>query len=103
MSQLDQLTLHDFTPYLNQFFRIRLIDHGPIDLELIAVTPLPLATKPPASVRLPFSIAFLGPVSRQYLPQGTYRLEHVEFGALDLFIVPLGPQAGRMQYEAIFT
>ena len=103
MPQLDQLTLDDFTHYVNQFFRIRLADHEPIDLELINVTPLPLATRPPATVRQPFSILLLGPSSHQYLRQGTYRLEHAEFGTLELFIVPLGPQAGRMQYEAIFT
>ncbi|MBI5567110.1 MAG: hypothetical protein HY870_19590 [Chloroflexi bacterium] len=103
MRDLAQLTLDDFKPYVNQFFRIRLADHEPIDLELISVTPLPLATRPPAAVRQPFSIVLLGPPGNQYLQQGTYRLEHAEFGTLELFIVPLGPQAGRMQYEAILT
>jgi hypothetical protein len=31
-----------------------------------------------------------------------YRLEHPELGVLDIFLVPLGPEEGRMRYEAIF-
>ena len=91
----------DFFLLLNETFRIRLDGIEPIHLELVSVTEAGPAPKPEA--RRPFSLHFLGPVSSQYLIQHTYRLEHEHMGALDLFIVPLGPEGGRMRYEAIFT
>jgi hypothetical protein len=97
----DLLTLENFLPYLNQTFTIRLEGVTPIDLELVSASPLQ-ATGLPAE-RPPFTLLFLGPVSRQYLVQHIYRLEHPEWGAHDLFLVPLGPQDGRMRYEAIFS
>ncbi len=98
---LDKLQSTDFLPYLNQEFSIRLDGVEPINLELVEVTELGAARGP--AFRTPFSLIFLGPVSQRYLLQATYRLEHTLMGALDLFIVPLGPQQGRMRYQAIFT
>jgi hypothetical protein len=37
------------------------------------------------------------------LPQAIYRVTHPELGALDLFLVPLGPRDGKMRYEAVFN
>lgn len=102
----DQLKSSDFTPYLNQVFRVRVEGTEPIDLELVEVTETgrgESAAAPGTGSRLPFSIHFLGPVSSRYLIQHTYRLEHEQMGALDIFLVPLGPEAGRMRYEAIFN
>ncbi len=102
----DQLKSSDFTPFLNQTFRIRLEGTGPIDLELVEITEAASgqsAAAPGTGGRVPFSLQFLGPVSPQYLIQHTYRLEHEQMGALDIFLVPLGPEAGRMRYEAIFN
>jgi hypothetical protein len=100
MKTLEQLQCNDFVPYLNQAFTIHLEGIEPIGLELVLA-----AEKGPGSypgVRRPFSLQFLGPVSTRYLLQHMYRLEHPEMGVLDLFLVPLGPDAGRMRYEAIF-
>ena len=38
-------------------------------------------------------------------PQGIHRLEHPDGQVLDIFIVPLGPDAesGGMRYEAVFA
>jgi hypothetical protein len=52
--------------------------------------------------RQPFSLLFRGP-RVPLLPQRIYRLEHERMGALDLFIVPLGPDGDGLRYEAIFT
>lgn len=101
MITLDKLQSTDFIPHLNSSFSIRLEGIDPIELEMVSVTELGEKFKPPA--RQPFSLHFLGPVSSQYLIQHIYRLEHEHMGALDLFIVPLGPEGGRMRYEAIFT
>ena len=98
---LDKLESTDFSGCLDQIFRLRLEDLDPIPLELTSVTELGAAYVPGG--RRPFSLLFLGPPGPQYLLQGTYHLEHEGLGAFDLFIVPLGPQEGRMQYEAVFT
>jgi hypothetical protein len=102
----DQITSSDFIPYLNQAFRVRVEGAEPIDLVLIEITeasPGQSAAAPGTGGRLPFSLHFLGPVSLQYLIQHTYRLEHEQMGGLDIFLVPLGPEKGRMRYEAVFN
>ena len=98
---LDKLQSTDFSGCLNQVFQLRLEELDPIPLELVSVTELGAPYMPGG--RRPFSLLFLGPPSPRYLLQGTYRLEHEGLGTLDLFVVPLGPQEGRMQYEAVFT
>jgi len=35
--------------------------------------------------------------------QDIYAMQHQRLGSLELFLVPLGPKAGGMSYEAIFT
>ncbi|MHC5109346.1 MAG: DUF6916 family protein [Planctomycetota bacterium] len=37
------------------------------------------------------------------LPQQIYRIEHEILGQMDSFIVPLGPDAKGMRYEAVFN
>jgi microcystin-dependent protein len=98
---LDKLASTDFTPYLNQTFRIQLEGVEPVDLELISVTDAGSASG--AEARHPFSLHFLGPPGSQYLLQHIYSLEHADMGTLELFLVPLGPDQGRMRYEAIFN
>ena len=99
---LDKLQSADFFPHLNETFCIKLDGvTEPIALELVQITGAGSRSRPEA--KQPFSLLFLGPVSQQYLVQHIYRLEHEQMGALDLFLVPLGPEEGRMRYEAIFT
>ena len=98
---LERLQSSDFSPCLNSLFRVPLADADPIPLELAAVTELGAAQL--SDGRRPFALLFLGPVSHRYLLQGTYTLQHEVLGHLDLFVVPLGPQAGRMRYEVIFN
>ena len=48
-----------------------------------------------------FSLTFVGPRDKP-LPQATYSLEHPELGMLDIFLVPIGPDAsGQLRYEAV--
>ena len=100
---LDRLTSADFAPYLNQIFTVRLDGVDSIALELVSVTEPRLEGDGDGPRRRPFSLLFLGPASRLYLQQHIYRLEHEQLGALDLFLVPLGLEQGRMRYEAIFN
>ena len=101
MKPLDQLQSSDFSPYLNQTFSVQLQGSEPIHLELVSVTETGEKSRPEA--RQPFSLHFLGPVSSQYLLQHIYPLEHQQMGPFDLFLVPLGPENGRMRYEAILA
>lgn len=100
MKTLEQLQSNDFFPYVNQTFTVRLEGLEPIGLELVLVTERGRGSRPGA--RQPFSLYFLGPVSSQYLLQHMFQLEHPEMGVPDIFLVPLGPEEGRMRYEAIF-
>ena len=98
---LDKLRCTDFVPLVGEAFRVARDGLEPLSLTLVSATEIGAPRSP--EQRQPFSLLFLGPESRQYLLQGTYHLEHGRLPGLELFIVPLGPQAGRMQYEAIFT
>jgi hypothetical protein len=57
---------------------------------------------PEGQERRQFSLVFRG-TTTPGLPQGTYRVEHAELGDLDLFLVPIGPDAEGMRYEAAFA
>ena len=99
MTELLQST--DFQSQLDQMFLIHLDNATTIDLQLVSVTELGAASQ--TGFRNPFSLHFLGPVSQRYLQQHTYPMLNEKLGTLDIFIVPLGAEAGRMRYEAIFT
>lgn len=99
MAELLQTT--DFQSQLDQIFCVHLNNTTIIDLQLVSVTELGVASR--AGFRNPFSLHFLGPVSRQYLPQHTYQMVNESLGTFAIFIVPLGVEAGRTRYEAIFT
>ena len=91
---LESFTAGTFAPRLHE--RFTLVDAGdPLELELVEVTELGAATP---ERRRPFSIVFRGP-NGPTLPQRTFRLEHAELGAFELFLVPIGPG----EYEAVFT
>jgi hypothetical protein len=49
----------------------------------------------------PFSIVFRGPADPVF-PQRIYRVEHAALDAMDVFLVPIGPDAVGMRYEAVF-
>lgn len=101
MNTLAQLQSSDFRAHLNSMFSVRLDEMEPIELELVKMVEAGPKFKPEA--RQPFSLYFLGPVSSRYLLQHTYHLEHPQMGEIDLFLVPLGLEAGRMRYEAVLT
>jgi len=108
---LETLTADDFHDHRNTRFRVTggASEVGPsaFELELVEVAEYPAAS--PGTFRSPFSVLFHGPLE-PVLPQGIYRLEHERFGALELFIAPVGPQepsaAGEkpraMRYESVF-
>jgi hypothetical protein len=49
----------------------------------------------------PFSLVFVGDV---VLEQRIFAMTHPALGALEIFLVPIGPDpSGRLQYEAVFN
>jgi hypothetical protein len=49
-----------------------------------------------------FSLLFVGP-PENFLHQHTYKFEHKDMGAFDLFIVPVGQRDEGFVYQAIFN
>ena len=92
------LTRAFFAPHIGGTFRMHAGPSTTLDLELVEVSELR------ENRERPFSILFRTP-GTEHVPQGTYRLEHPEIGAIELFLVPIGPdREGRnMQYEAVFN
>ena len=69
-----------------------------LELELASVEESPHARPDHPA----FSLLFLSRAA-DHLPQQIFTLSHPEVGELDLFLVPLGPKDGRMQYEAVIN
>ncbi len=97
---LGTFTCATFEPHLGTTFRLQVGTGDSREALLIEATPLPGTS--PTGGRAPFSIVFLEP-SGAVLPQRIYRMEHAEMGVFELFLVPIGPDAEGMRYEAVFT
>lgn len=95
---LESLRVESFAEHRGSLFRMVAAEDLVVDLKLADVTPLG-----DSGVREAFSLIFHAPVEAAVLPQRIYRLEHEALGALDLFVVPLGPKGGAFRYEVIFT
>ncbi|HEY3350730.1 MAG TPA: hypothetical protein VGM13_13220 [Thermoanaerobaculia bacterium] len=94
------LTFSDFSGRVGEGFRVSVADEA-IVLTLADVTSLARANHP-GPRRAPFSLIFRGPF-RPQLVQRIWPLEHAALGTLDIFLVPIGPDAEGMQYEAVFN
>jgi hypothetical protein len=97
---LADLTLADFSGRVGETFRFTSPGAG-FELTLAEVTDLS-RPEAPGRGRKPFSLIFRGPV-RPVLAQRIWPLEHLELGQLEIFLVPIGPDAQGMRYEAIFN
>ena len=96
---LETLTVDTFKRHLDETFHLVAESSPPAALRLIEATPVANAA---GQQRVPFSIIFRGPHDVVF-PQRIYRLEHAAMGAFELFLVPIGPDAEGMRYEAVFT
>jgi hypothetical protein len=96
---LDKLTKETFEPITGGVFELSLGEGQTLPLELSAVLGTGLQGM---AKREQFSLHFRGPASPA-LVQRTYRLEHAQLGALDIFLVPIRRDAAGMIYEAVFT
>ena len=92
---IDQLSRDDLARRVGTAVRLR--DDPDVVLTLCEVTERQVAGEWET-----FAVRLLGPADRQ-LGQRTYELEHDDLGALELFIVPIEPDAAGARYEAVFN
>jgi hypothetical protein len=104
VADLQWLTCEDFIELVGQGFDVAADDGSSHELRLVQATEggETGGPGPEGQVRQQFSLVFLGS-GNPGLAQGTYRLSHPQLGELELFLVPLGPVAEGMQYEAAFA
>ncbi|MEO8054403.1 MAG: hypothetical protein ABI768_04580 [Acidobacteriota bacterium] len=97
---LENLKIGDFSGRVGDGFRVG--EQGSaVEMTLIEVADL-ARPDAPGPRRSPFSLVFRGPM-QPVLRQSTYALEHAALGRLEIFIVPIGPDASGMRYEAVFN
>lgn len=87
-----------FRALLGQHFREMVT---PLSLTLVAVEPLPSSGAGLGRAE-PFALVFSGP-PQPVLAQGLCTLDHPALGRLNLFLVPMQPDAHGARYEAVFT
>lgn len=94
MIDLATLMPEQFDPLVGQEFAVNGIDGV---LRLLGVERL----KSPSPRPQPFALTFTSTTHR--LSQSTFRVAHPALGELDVFIVPLQPDARGPLYEAVFN
>lgn len=98
---MEQLTRDTFHPHVGSAFRLVAEDEQTLDLTLTECHGLTAH----GESREPFSLLFQAAADDPVLEQQQIvPLEHPDLGRLEIFLVPLGPDAdGRWRYEAVFT
>lgn len=97
---LEELTYSDFFKRVGEEFHV---GTGAVAVGLVLSEVTDLARpENPSPRRKPFSLIFRGPF-RPQLVQRIWPLEHAELGTLEIFLVPIGPDAEGMRYEAVFN
>lgn len=93
----------DFAGRVGERFRMQLGDGQALELELVEVKDNGRSSAG-GPERTCFALLFRNPgEKRRFAPQRIYTLEHDALGALDVFLVPRGPDAHGMTYEAVYN
>lgn len=100
--ELAELTLARLAPLVGSTFSVALSAPWDLRLELAEVAALSPQNFFSGAFRAPFRLIFHGPAQPVH-PQATLPLLHPELGRIEIFLVPIGPDAIGMRYEAIFT
>lgn len=90
---MQDFTAAVFEPHLQTTFTLA---EPRVDMVLAEVN------APNGATSRPFTLIFRGP-GNFALPQQIYSMNHAGLGELELFLVPVGPREGSMQYEAVFN
>ncbi|SDF51383.1 hypothetical protein SAMN04487996_11145 [Dyadobacter soli] len=97
---LSLITSADFTPFVQQPVEIHFAENLSVQAVLTGVTELngysPLERKT-------FSIELQTTGDHRPRNQGIYRIIHPGGKFLDVFMVPIGHDAGGMRYEVVFS
>ena len=96
---LDALTKDDWAKYLDENFQIQAENADEYTVKLTNVSGYGRSM---GGEREAYSLLFCGPMM-PVLPQQIYRVSNPKIGELQIFLVPIGPQAEGMGYEAVFT
>jgi hypothetical protein len=99
MLDLASVTKETFDPHVGTHFSLQLDNRATLELELFEIAPLAIH---PGGKRIAFALRFRSR-ERGHVPQRTYQLEHAALGSFALFLVPMGPDASGMVYEAVFN
>lgn len=98
---MDELKMSDFEKLLGDAFRVE--DESGETVNLVLVETALIGSDRSYSKREePFAVEFRGP-SEPVLPQGIQKLAHERLGAMELFLVPVGPDDEGIRYEAVFN
>lgn len=98
-----ELELDSFAPLVGDTFGVKPSEGEPFDVVLAAAEATPYGD--PSTYngrRVPFSLLFVAN-DESHVPQQTCVFAHSQHGETDLFVVPLGPEDGRMRYEAVVS
>ena len=99
-SPLAALTHEGLAPRVGEVFEMRITEAQTVALTLSEVKKLG-GGRP--GRRAPFSLIFRPADPRFYAPQQIYLLTHPKLGPLDIFLVPIQPDAVGARFEAVFT
>ncbi|MEK6302345.1 MAG: twin-arginine translocation signal domain-containing protein [Acidobacteriota bacterium] len=104
-AEIYRLSEESFSRHINTNFRIFTSPLTAINLELIKVSrrDSPSSEKPAKTPEVDcFSVVFRGP-RKLALESRTYRVEHGQMGAFDLFITPVDDHKKQRRYQAVFN
>ena len=91
----------EFAALIGDRFRIRQDVLEKVDVQLTDLTDLRRRTLSSAQGEA-FSLLFRGPTEHP-IRQGTHMVEHKKLGEFPLFVVPVHPDDGSLNYEAIIN
>ena len=89
--------IDDFRPHLGSQFDVQTAG-GVVAMKLSRVDPAGESGRKGGA----FSLIFAAPRG-PWLPQAVYPMRHAALGAMEIFLVPIGPVGDANGYQAIFT
>lgn len=96
---LAALTKDQFEAHRGTTFVMRVGVEETVTVELVSTESLPT---PKDAKRGSFLVRFRA-AEKRVLPQQIYALEHPVLGTMEIFLVPAGPDAVGMRYDAVFS
>ncbi|HEX8244881.1 MAG TPA: hypothetical protein VF541_15340 [Longimicrobium sp.] len=96
----DPFTIEAFQPRVGELFRVIVDETKEMQTRLSEVTPWG-HEEAARRERNPFSLVFHA-APNAVIPQQIYRIENANMEPFECFLVPIGPDAAGMRYEAVF-